>query len=40
MKKMLCILLAMLMLLGLCACGQSAAPNAGDAAPAETDAQT
>ena len=40
MKKMLCILLAMLMLLGLCACGQSAAPNAVDAAPAETDAQT
>ena len=39
MKKILCLLLAMLMLLGLCACGQSAAPGADASAPAEADAQ-
>ena len=38
MKKTLCLLLAALMLLSLCACGQSAAPAADDAAPAEADA--
>ena len=39
MKKILCLLLAVLTLLSLCACGQSAAPAANDTAPAEADAQ-
>ncbi len=39
MKRVLCMLLAMLMLSGLCACGQSAAPAAVDAAGAEAEAE-
>ena len=39
MKKTLCMLLAMLMLLGLCACGQSGTQEAKDTAPAEAAAQ-
>ena len=38
MKKPLCMLLAVLTLLSLCACGQSAAPAANEAVPAEADA--
>ena len=39
MRRILCMLLAMLMLFGLCACGRSAAPAADNAAPAEAGAQ-
>ena len=39
MKKALCMLLVMLMLFGLCACGQSSASGAGNSAPAEANAQ-
>ncbi|MBR0160284.1 MAG: redoxin domain-containing protein [Oscillospiraceae bacterium] len=39
MKKALCLLLAMLLLLGLCACGGSAAPTSNDAAPADAAGQ-
>ena len=35
MKKILCMLLALVMLFGVCACGQKPAPDAGNAAPAE-----
>ncbi len=35
MKRILCMLLTLAMLFGLCACGQRPAPDAGNAAPAE-----
>ena len=39
MKKTFCVFLAMLMLTGLCACGNSSTPGDGSSAPAETAAQ-
>ena len=38
MKKIIAMLLALVMVFALCACGQSAAPAASDAAPAASDA--
>ncbi len=39
MKRILCMPLAMLLLLSLCACGQSAAPTADNTAPPEAETQ-
>ncbi len=40
MKKLLAAILASAMVLGLCACGQSAAPAEAPAAPAATEASS